>query len=161
MRIPKRNIYSRELLESAVSKSTSFAGVCRELGVQPFTGAQSHISKKCRQFGVDTSHFSGKGWNKGKRSIPADVSRFLVKGAPTSSHRLKLRLIAAGMKPAHCEKCGLSAWLGNELPLELDHINGDHSDNRIENLLVVCPNCHAVKTRLGSWAKCESNSYPV
>lgn len=43
-----------------------------------------------------------------------------------------------------CESCNLEEWLGNKIPLELDHINGVNNDNRIENLRILCPNCHAL-----------------
>ena len=42
-----------------------------------------------------------------------------------------------------CEECGLAVWNGRPIPLELDHVNGRYTDNRLENLRILCPNCHA------------------
>ena len=61
------------------------------------------------------------------------------------STKLKKRLIEAGLKEWKCEQegCGITNWLGQEITLELDHINGNNSDHRIENLRILCPNCHS------------------
>jgi 5-methylcytosine-specific restriction endonuclease McrA len=56
---------------------------------------------------------------------------------------LKQRLISAGLKDGSCERCGISEWLGQSLSVTLHHINGDRLDNRVENLELLCPNCHS------------------
>lgn len=74
-----------------------------------------------------------------KRSLQA----VLVSGSTEKSSELKRRLIAEGLKSARCEQCDRDEWQGGPIPLELDHINGRNTDNRIENLRILCPNCHA------------------
>ena len=59
------------------------------------------------------------------------------------SHALRVKLIRDGYKKAECETCHTVNWQGQPVPLELDHINGDHFDNTFSNLRILCPNCHA------------------
>ncbi len=61
----------------------------------------------------------------------------------TNTNHLRRRLIEEGIKQARCEGCGLAEWKGAAIPLQLDHVNGRRSDNRLENLRILCPNCHA------------------
>jgi transposase-like protein len=67
----------------------------------------------------------------------------LVRGRRRNRSHIKLKLIAAGVKEARCEECGLSEWREKPLSLELHHVNGDGLDNRLENLILLCPNCHS------------------
>jgi 5-methylcytosine-specific restriction endonuclease McrA len=71
------------------------------------------------------------------------IDDILQNGRRRNRHHVKLRLIAAGLKETRCEHCGLTDWLEKPLSLELHHINGDGLDNRIENLELLCPNCHS------------------
>ena len=64
-------------------------------------------------------------------------------GAPRNRHHLKRRLLNAGLKQNRCEVCGIEEWLGAPLSMALHHVNGDGSDNRLENLQMLCPNCHS------------------
>ena len=96
--------------------------------------------------GIDISHFTGMGWRKGttKPVKPArPLSEILVDGRPCKSHELKQRLINEGLKSHICESCGLKEWRGRPIPLELEHAIGKRDDNRIKNLKLLCPNCHA------------------
>ena len=67
----------------------------------------------------------------------------MVKLEPGARGNLKRRLIVNGLKEPRCERCGIDAWLGEALTLALHHINGDNRDDRLENLSLLCPNCHS------------------
>jgi 5-methylcytosine-specific restriction endonuclease McrA len=73
------------------------------------------------------------------------LEKILVRGSTyRGNSKLRVRLIEAGLLAPECAECGLTTWRGEPLPLHLDHINGDHTDNRLENLRILCPNCHAI-----------------
>ena len=75
------------------------------------------------------------------RAIPMDA--ILVSGRRRNRNHVKLRLVQAGLKELRCELCGIAEWRGRRVSLELHHVNGDGLDNRLENLLLFCPNCHS------------------
>ena len=55
---------------------------------------------------------------------------------------LRDRLITSGLKEAKCEECGLTEWRGKPAPFQVEHVDGDHTNNMIENLRILCANCH-------------------
>lgn len=143
----RRRQWSDDDLRAAVRRNTTVSGVLRELGYRPSGGMHRYIRAAIAGLGIDTSHFVGRSWAKGRRhqARKRPLSEILVSGSDyTNSARLRERLIAAGLKPAKCEWCDLDSWLGARLPLSLDHVNGDPTDNRLENLRILCPNCHAL-----------------
>jgi HNH endonuclease len=85
----------------------------------------------------------------------APLEQIFVNGMERNRYYLKGRLIAQGIEVGACEECGLSAWRGEPLPLELHHVSGDPSDNRIQNLQLLCPNCHAITPNWGGRAKAK------
>ena len=77
------------------------------------------------------------------RPQTAPVELYLVRGRRTNRTHLKGRLLGAGLKENRCERCGITSWRGAPLAMALHHVNGDGEDNRLENLRLLCPNCHA------------------
>lgn len=137
---------NKEELEKAARESFSIAAMCRYFDLKPCGGNYRTMHTAIEKFNIDTSHFRGQGWNIGLGFKPFEqkpLSEILVKDSTYQSHKLKQRLIKERIKPPLCERCGLNKWLGQTIPLELHHINGDNKDNRLENLQLLCSNCHA------------------
>jgi hypothetical protein len=94
--------------------------------------------------------------NQGRRGIKRDPKEFEKMRIPTekiisgehdreySSARLRKRLVSEGHKENNCEKCGINEWMGQKITLELHHIDGNRINNRLENLVILCPNCHSL-----------------
>ena len=133
--------------ERAARIAFSIAGMCKLLGLKPSGGNYRLMHNAIKNYALDISHFRGQGWNVGQKfnpnpSIPLD--QILVKDSRYQSFKLKNRLIKEGVKRRICESCGLTQWQNMDIPLELHHLNGDNRDNRLENLQLLCPNCHAL-----------------
>jgi 5-methylcytosine-specific restriction endonuclease McrA len=146
--------WSDDDLRHAIPISRSYAEVLRRLGMKG-SGARRAIYRRVRELDLDISHFVGQGWRRGYRVavVPAaPLDQLLIRGKPVKSSDLRQRLIKDGLKRPVCERCGWCARAPDgRLPLELDHINGDHDDNRLENLRILCPNCHSLQpTHRGS-----------
>jgi 5-methylcytosine-specific restriction endonuclease McrA len=97
------------------------------------------------EFGVDYSHFTGQAWNKNPNN-PVYKGKYLPKlceHSSLSSANVKELVYRLGLKENKCEICGITEWQGKPIICELHHINGDSTDNRIENLQILCPNCHS------------------
>lgn len=131
---------------SAIRSSISIAEVCRKLRIAACGGNYQTIHKMVNKYGLDISHFKRKTWFLSKHRVvkkPQPLECILTTNTYYSSFKLKKRLFKEGIKEKKCEFCGNVVWNGKEIPLELHHINGDNTDNRLENLMILCPNCHA------------------
>lgn len=148
--------YTKELLQEHAKNATSFGGMIRLLGLKQAGGNFRNIQIKCRYYEIDTSHFTGQGWNKGL--VAADhpaieqygsklrmsfEERFSENSrAKTSDKPFRKLAIENGIayECAECKNDG--TWREKPLSLDLDHKNGVSNDNRLENLRFLCPNCH-------------------
>jgi Zn finger protein HypA/HybF involved in hydrogenase expression len=139
-----RYTYSEEELREAVKTSTSIRQVLDKLNIVPAGGNYQTTNRRIQKLDIDISHFSGQAWNKGRVIGPKrPIEEYLKENSVVQSFKLKNRLITEGLKQHKCECCGITEWMGKPTPIELDHINGNHHDNRLENLRILCPNCHA------------------
>lgn len=138
--------YTKEQLELAVKSSYSIAGVLRALNLAQHGGNYKTIKKYIKLWNLDTSHFTGQGHLKNKThnwSPSIALKDILVEYSTYNTYKLKKRLVNEKMLEHRCKCCGITEWLNKPIPLELDHINGINTDHRLENLQILCPNCHS------------------
>ena len=137
--------YTKKLLEPIVIQSKSIAEVARKLNINFKGDNYRTIKKYIQQFGLDTLHFTGQGHNKGK-TFPSKrpIEDYLANKFQIGTHDLRLRLIKEGLKSHQCENCLQTQWMNQPMPLQLHHIDGNHENNNLSNLQILCPNCHAL-----------------
>ena len=144
----KKRKYTEQEFIDAVKSSLSIAEVLQKLNLVPAGGSYKTFHKTIINLKIDTSHFLGQGYLKGKThnwTPPRELSEVLIINSPHSStSTLKKRLIKEGLLIYKCSECGINEWQGKKLSLHMDHINGDNTDNRLENLRILCPNCHSL-----------------
>lgn len=137
------------ILRKAVIQSTSIRQVLHILGLKEAGGNYVQVTNRINLLNLDISHFTGKGWSKGKTiaTIKKDLRLILIEYSNVQSYKLKLRLFQERLKEPKCEICGWAEKSNDgRIPVELDHINGIRTDNRLANLRILCPNCHSLQT---------------
>lgn len=127
----------KDLILEMIKENRPKSEICRLLICKPET-LESYLKK----WGVD---YKGNAPRKGMFHYESrkDISLYLNNEKIISSHTLKNRLINEGYKIYKCENCNLEKWLGSPIPLELHHIDGNRYNNNLDNLQILCPNCHA------------------
>lgn len=146
--------WTDEQLIKATAEARSYAEVARKLNLKATGGTYKTIKAHIDRLKLVTDHFKGQAWNSGSQyrapKVAQAIENILVATSSfTSSYHLKRRLLKEGMLEYRCHACGKTEVHNPFLdkmvpvPLELDHINGDNRDNRIENLRLLDPICHA------------------
>lgn len=132
-----------------IEEGRSKAFICRQLKCKPAT-LEAWLTK----MGIS---YSGNQGGRGKKA-PTRLSalEYLTTAYP-KAHRLRLKLIEDGLKEHRCEVCRNDEWCGAQIPLELHHCDGDRDNNALENLQVICPNCHAQTHNHAGRANRQSN----
>lgn len=129
----------RELIAS----SNTYSDCLRKLNLSTDgSGSRTALKRRIQELDCDISHFIG--CYPSQNSHKYTLEEILVENSTyTSREALKRRLVHAGLLECRCYKCGLVNWVEGPLSLQLEHINGVNNDNRLENLTLLCPNCHS------------------
>lgn len=146
--------YDKEWLEELCKESNSLAEVLRKAGRKQGGGNQAILRSKIAEFGIDTSHFGGQVWNKGKTKETDSriktrekyqLEEVFRKNSSVTQKTLRGYIERHQIIPYQCNVCGCDGiWQDGVISLEVHHIDGDNTNNEIENLIYLCPNCHAL-----------------
>jgi Zn finger protein HypA/HybF involved in hydrogenase expression len=129
----------RELIEQWIKENKSKGFICRELKCKQIT-----LDSYLKKFGIE---YKGNKYRIGyeiNRHLRKTSDEYVKTSTNIKSSRLRIRLIRDGIKKDECEDCGLVNWRYQKLKLELHHIDGDHHNNDLTNLKILCPNCHSL-----------------
>lgn len=147
----KKRKWTDEQLIEAVNTSKNYSQVLEKLGLKLCGGTHANIKLNIKRLNLNTEHFSLSGWCTGRHHerlisfVKIPTEKILVKDSQyTSTYTLKKRLFKEGLLEEKCSCCGLgNEWQGKFISLQLDHKDGDRCNNQLENLRILCPNCHS------------------
>lgn len=143
-----RRKYTEIQFVDAWNSSITFAEVISKLPLNGKSGTQHKLIKQtAMELNLSFDHFVGQRWATGLSNPTGrahDIQDILTNKIPyTNSHNLKVKLWKLGIKQQQCEICGITEWCGEPAPLCLDHKDGIRSNNLLDNLRILCHNCHA------------------
>lgn len=141
----KKTNWSKENLIEVVNKSLSVSQVLSCLGLKPLGSNYRTFYKYVKLYLISTDHFQGQSYagKLRKNNRLRNISTYLIENSNLQTKHIKHRIISEGLLEYKCNKCGISSWQGDELVLQLDHKNGINNDHRMDNLQLLCPNCHS------------------
>ena len=127
-----------------IKESTSCIEAMRKMGFKCVAGnARNTVKRRIAELNIDIEHWSDNTKNA-HIAIETPHDEYFAKDTPHSGSHIRDRIIKYGLLEYKCALCGNHGeWNGQKLVLQIDHINGDHDDNRLENLRFLCPNCHS------------------
>lgn len=141
--------FTPQELQNLLDTSNSYADALRKIDLKPSGSNYRTIIKAISEYNLDVTQLDKNrsalyANNVGKSRIKYETSDILEgKHEGYNSYRLLKRLIKEGYKEPKCERCGITDWLGKPIAFELHHNDGNHSNNKLDNLQVLCPNCHS------------------
>lgn len=138
----EENDFIEKLRENG-NKCRNMYELCLKLGINSIGGETYREIRSIAEENNITLVFNGLSKKITQKKQEKKLEELLCEDSIITSNKLKIKIIENGLKPHRCECCGNTEWNGKPIPLELHHKNGKHNDNRIENLQLLCPNCHA------------------
>lgn len=130
--------YTDEQLRISVQQNYTLQQVLDSLNL---IGGHARIKAKILDLKLDISHWTSFTYSKPRKIQP--LTEILKDGIFLQTSNLKSRLLNNEYFTYECSVCKISEWNGKSISLQLDHINGKRRDNRLENLRLLCPNCHS------------------
>jgi Zn finger protein HypA/HybF involved in hydrogenase expression len=135
---------NNEYIIEVVKNSSSIANAMEKLNE-----GRRFVKRKIEELSIDTSHMTGQAWTSGKtvmqdsRLSKYSKEEIFSEDSPCSNSYVRKFVLKNKLKEYKCESCELVNWKNQNINLQLDHINGNRKDNRLENLRWLCPNCHS------------------
>lgn len=147
--------YTKEKLQPLVDVSTSFADLARRLGLAPIGSNTTNLSHRCKQHGIDTSHFSGQAHMRGRAARNRQSADDILVVGTKERGRIDASVLTRALLEKgveyRCSVCDMEPeWLGKPLRFQVDHKDGQYWNNTQNNLRFICPNCH---TQTDNWGK--------
>lgn len=146
----KLSEYSAEELQVLLDSSNSYADVLRKIGMSEHGSNTATLRKMIDKYDLDLSKINenrkiekNKQFSRDRQNKKISLEEILKDNKPYQSYRLLKRLFEEGYKEKQCEICGISDWMDKEISFHLHHKDGNHNNNLINNLQVLCPNCHS------------------
>ena len=144
--------YDKEWLTELCAESYSYSEVLRKAGRKPGGGSNETLKKKILEYNIDVSHFTGQGWRAAPtyEPQPGSKEKYTLDEVFTENSTISQKVLRGYVErhnviPYRCANCGCDGhWQGGKIALDLDHIDGDNTNNLMSNLRYLCPNCHAL-----------------
>lgn len=150
---------SKEEFQKIVDNSSSILDIMKFFNLSlKGSGTYKTIYRRIKQDSIDLQKFKNNVLNLRKNILSSlhkkatiPIEELLVEGKSKNNCNLKKRLIQSGLIENKCSICGNNGfWMGSPISLDLDHVNGNHEDNTLSNLRILCPNCHRQTKNFGS-----------
>lgn len=129
----------RPLIEKWIQENRSKAFISKELNCK-----QETLNKYLMQMGIEyNGNQSGKGISK-PNNKKMTLEEYLSSSVDIQTNKVRKKILEEGLKPHMCENCKMTEWLGQPIPLEIHHKDGNRHHNELSNYELLCPNCHAL-----------------